>query len=474
MCSRCSSIFHSDVLYKTVLVAFFRPVVYNIVDMLRELGSNQRINASVNRRDFLRLLGGAAASGLFTACGPTAPAVPNARPIERPTAVPRPTFPTEAIRPASARLERVAGTTVSVSGEVRRAFEQVTNTYTGRATAEFQRLRVVAFSETSTQQLVDRAKNGNLIIKTAHPALIVELEYLQRWAQFPSEFRMQMLDMYAEGIIDGLLATHDPNNHLAVGLEAGHMSVAPPEKINAINADRKARSISRVLRPTEDTGASAKTFEGAEIVEKQINYQVAQLVALKIIERYPKWQPVLNSKENGFPAERFSSITDTDTHYIRHRDSLITLRYKWERLAELLAGQGVPMVRFAIHLDGGPPGAKDGSTIPQNSSYKDPSTRLARGVSSGLQRRVLPYVPDYANRFRPEANNDPFKPYWMIDDYNGDKLEDIAAGRIDKVDGATSKLLAEIRLEELRGQGRAPFIPIQGVPSPSPSPTPRR
>lgn len=398
----------------------------------------------ISRRTFLKIAGGTVL--MLAGCGE----VPSLSSTE-PTTTPKPTFSPESKIPPKDRLALLMREPIDLPSTAREAFEAVTNAYSAsrRSDNRFQRLRQVAFSTTTTQQLIDRARAGNLFIKPDHPAVIAEFEQLRDWAALPRENRAGMLDVYAEGVIDGLANVYNPTEYLAIAIEAGHHSSAPKNKIEKINQERTQRGVRRIY-PTQDTGAFATLLEGGQVSEKEVTLALSRLIALKVMQRFPRWMPVINTQEDGFPVDRFNpNIQDSETHYISHRDALVPLRYKWETLASRLKQTGIPMTRIAVHFDG-TPDFVGGFIIPQNANYKEESLKLADSLAENLERRVKVYIPHYTNVTRPDFNPDPNRPYWMIDDlaFEEDVLA-VRSGEVDKVRGATNKLLAGIRSEAL-------------------------
>lgn len=407
----------------------------------------------ITRREFLKMAASAAGAFLLSGCAePSTTPLPES--TAEPTATPKPTFSRESLILPKDRLALIMQEPVDLPLAVRQAFEAVTNAYSAsrRPDNRFQRLRQVAFSATTTQQMIDRARAGNLFIEPFHTAVVVEFDQLRDHAALPKENRAGILDVYAEGVVDGLANVYNPREYLAVAIEAGHWSLAPKDKIDQINRDRAKRGVSRILRPTQDTGAFATLLEGGTVSERETTLALSRLIVLKVMQRFPKWIPVINTQDGGFPVDRFNpKVEDDETYYIRHRDALISLRYKWERLADMLKQAGVPMTRIAVHFDA-TPNLTGGFVMPQNANYKVESTKLADTLAESLSAKVEPYRPDYKNVSRPEYNANPESPYWMIDDlaYEEDKPA-VARGEPDKVHGATNKLLAGIRHEALVG-----------------------
>ncbi len=411
------------------------------------------VERNVSRREFLRIVPAATAAAALAFAGCAEPSSPS---YIEPTPTPTPTFsPESAIAPKD-RLAVLMREPIDLPQAARQAFEAVTNAYSAsrRPDNRFQRLRQVAFSPTTTQQLIDRAKAGNLFIMLYHSAVVAEFDQLRDFAALPKEKRNGILDVYAEGVVDGLAGVYNPAEYLAVAIEAGHLSSAPKDAIDKINQGRVARGVAKIY-PTQDTGAFAPLLEGGEVSEKEVNLALGRLIALKIMQRFQKWIPVVNAQEDGFPVERFiAQVPDTLTHYIAHRDAIVPLRYKWERLADLLKQAGVPMVRIAVHFDG-TPGLAGGFMIPQNSNYKEESIRLADSLAKGLAQRAKPYMPQYVNVPRPDFNSNPDQPYWMIDDLAfPEDFPAVREGKVDNVRGVTNRLLAAIRSEALETVGR--------------------
>lgn len=415
------------------------------------------LEQNISRRELLQVALTAASTFLVLSACTEPSATPLPKPTAEPTATPKPKFSPESLIPPKDRLATFMHEPVDLPPAVRGAFEAVTNAYSAsrRPDNKFQRLRQVAFSTTTTQQIIDRARAGNLFIEPCHPAIVVEFDQLRDFAASPKEHRAGILDVYAEAIVDGLTTVYNPREYLAIAIEAGHWSYSPKDKIEQINQDRKKRGVSRILRPTQDTGAFAKLLEGGDVSEKETNLALSRLIGLKVIQRFPKWIPVINTQENGFPVDRFNpTVSDNEDFYIRHRDALISLRYKWERLAEMLKGAGVPMARIAVHFDG-TPNLIGGFIIPQNANYKEESLRLANSLATKLEERVKPHRPEYVNVPRLEYNPDPESPFWMIDDLaHKEDAPAVSRGEVDKVRGATNRLLAGIRSEALRSTGR--------------------
>lgn len=378
---------------------------------------------------------------------------PSLSPAAKDTAVPLPTFSKETHIDAITRLQKVAKDTTEVSPSIRDAFEATTNAFSGirLPDGKFQRLRTLAFSETTTEQLLRLARLGEAKFDFNHPGVICEYAFLRDLAGFPKDMRDGLLDTYAQAVVDGLGNVYDRNAFLAVALEIGHMSKPPLDKINKINEDRKRRGVLPLINPTEDTGTSNTLREGGVVQEREVNLQVSFLIALKIMEQYPKWFPILNCKQEGFPVDRLDdTVPDLDEYYIKHRDSIITMKYKWEKMAQKLQDFGAQVVRIANHFNGADdPSLRGGMVITPNfGSQAQKSLKIAEAIATSLTTRVSKYDKSYQCRVADKLN-DIKEPYWDLDSYDGDDPSDIKAGNVAKITGAANRQLARIRCHAL-------------------------
>lgn len=82
-----------------------------------------------------------------------------------------PTFSPEVHISPNDRIAKVAKTFLEVDPGVSGAFKESTNTYSGEVTEGFQQVRALAWSETSTQQVVRLGRTGELIIIYARSLL---------------------------------------------------------------------------------------------------------------------------------------------------------------------------------------------------------------------------------------------------------------------------------------------------------------
>lgn len=403
---------------------------------------------------------------LVTACGgevSSTPVVPANKPVSSSTEKPKARStvnPDSRFSPAD-RLKKVERSVIQVSDSVRKAFEAVTNSYSGIKhteaqikKTEFQRLRQLAFSETTTQQIVNMAQEGKIFFDFNHPAVLSEFDYAWFIGNLPVEEQKLLLEAYAEAVVKGLERVYRKDQPLAVALEIGHMSVPPMDKVNKVNEDRKKRKVPEIS-PTRDTGAVVRLSSGKVIKEKDFNIPLAQLIALKIMEGYPYWFPVLNSKEDGFPVQRFiEKVNDSEEYYIGNADCILSMKYKWEKLATELEKVGMKMVRISIHFNGADKNdeafeRRGGFVmVPVYGRYATESQRVAKPLSDAISeevRKARPNDKKYTNGVDTEQNDDPLEEYWTLNGWDKDKKEDVQEGKPERVTGISNKLLAKIR-----------------------------
>lgn len=399
-------------------------------------------NIKLGRRRALEAAGLAVGSVALAGCGG------GEKPEPSPT-----TNPESRTSPAE-RLKRVERATAIVEDKVRRAFEAVTNSYSGIKhtdvqikKGEFQRLRQMAFSKTTTQQIVNWAKEGSIFFDFNHPGVISEFEFFWYFVRQPKDAQTKLLEAYAEAVVEGLAkAAYDKNKPLAVALEIGHISNPPMDKVNKVNEDRKRRGVSPIY-PTQDVGAR-EVVDGQTLVEKDYNLPLARLIALKIMENYPYWFPILNAQEEGFMVDRFiEHVPDSDSRYIHHGDSILSMKYKWEKLASELDRIGMKMVRVAVHFNGDAEHKIKGGYVmaPVYGRYAQESQNMAKAISDTLREKIRRIDPAYTNRVETDLNSDPNGEYWSLNGWDKDDPKDVQEGRPERVTGVSNKLLATIR-----------------------------